>query len=226
MWDYAEWIRSRIPRPTRHQNYAWAEEMSDSHSWEKHLPLTPPGEPFILYLDPNADRRLVQRVDGARAQWRDFVPIDASSRRSGLKLDLRPGDVGYSPDGPPTRYLKQRLSTAESANKWSAWSYWNFGPPGQRPADAITNAHRRIEVKDDDGDGHRVPEELLRLGLVYLHGTIAPVMSLIGCSPGSEYEELRLREGMPSAADDRRTQLRNLASAMKEVADAIFGPAV
>jgi hypothetical protein len=57
---------SVAPLPTPEQTRQFADYVSSAHSWYKHLPLSPPGAPFMFYLDPNAGRRLVQ---GKNREW-------------------------------------------------------------------------------------------------------------------------------------------------------------
>jgi hypothetical protein len=69
--DYRELIAS-LPVPTTEQTENFAEYVVGAHSWYKHLPCTPPGAPFVFFLDPNAGRELVQTPKG-RFEYRDRV---------------------------------------------------------------------------------------------------------------------------------------------------------
>jgi hypothetical protein len=42
----------QLPRPSDEQIEDWVQFVSDAHSWYKHLPLLPPGQPFHFFLDP------------------------------------------------------------------------------------------------------------------------------------------------------------------------------
>src|SRR5437660_177367 len=56
---YRETLRG-LPRPTAVQVENFVRFDSKAHSWYKHLPLLPPGAPFVFCLDPMAgyDRSL------------------------------------------------------------------------------------------------------------------------------------------------------------------------
>ncbi|HVE77500.1 MAG TPA: hypothetical protein VNA89_01495 [Gemmatimonadaceae bacterium] len=54
----------RLPRPSAAQIDAFVEYVASAHSWYKHLPLLPLGEPFVFYLDPNAGREWVDTEAG------------------------------------------------------------------------------------------------------------------------------------------------------------------
>lgn len=51
-------MRRPLPIPTAEQTESFAEYVVGAHSWYKHLPCTPPGAPFVVFLDPNAGRDL------------------------------------------------------------------------------------------------------------------------------------------------------------------------
>jgi hypothetical protein len=53
-----------LPRPSCEQADAFVEYVTSAHSWYKHLPLLPPGERFVFFLNPNAGREWVQTGDG------------------------------------------------------------------------------------------------------------------------------------------------------------------
>jgi hypothetical protein len=58
-----------LPIPTVEQTESFAVHVAGAHSWYKHLPYEPPGIPFVVFLDPNAGRKLgsarVTAPDGA-----------------------------------------------------------------------------------------------------------------------------------------------------------------
>lgn len=43
-----------LPIPTLAQEQQFLEFVSNAHSWYKHLPYLPPGQPFQFFLDPAA----------------------------------------------------------------------------------------------------------------------------------------------------------------------------
>jgi hypothetical protein len=46
-------IVGQLPPPSHDQIEAFADYVSAAKSWYKHLPLWPPGEPFLFYIDPH-----------------------------------------------------------------------------------------------------------------------------------------------------------------------------
>jgi hypothetical protein len=62
--DYRGYVR-RLPRPSEEQIEDYVQFVSGAHSWYKHLPLLPPGEPFRFFVDPlSGFDRVIQR-DGS-----------------------------------------------------------------------------------------------------------------------------------------------------------------
>jgi hypothetical protein len=61
--EYSELVAD-LPAPTQEQMQAFAEFVSEAHSWYKHLPLLPPGRPFQFFLDPSAGLQRVGTLDG------------------------------------------------------------------------------------------------------------------------------------------------------------------
>jgi hypothetical protein len=62
--DYRGMLLLDFPPPTSAQIEAFVEYVASKHSWYKHLPLTPPGRAFIVYLDPGAGMRMVENPQG------------------------------------------------------------------------------------------------------------------------------------------------------------------
>lgn len=60
---YSELIAG-LPVPTVEQTDNFATYVVGARSWYKHLPVRPPGERFVFFLDPNAGRSLVMTADG------------------------------------------------------------------------------------------------------------------------------------------------------------------
>jgi hypothetical protein len=64
--DYFDVI-SQLPLPTPKQTVRFANHVVTSHSWYKHLSLFPPGQTFVLYLNPRAACRVVMNFKGDEA---------------------------------------------------------------------------------------------------------------------------------------------------------------
>src|SRR5690349_8829634 len=64
MAAYAELVRP-LPPPTQQQMQAFADFVSNAHSWYKHLLPLPPGVPMQFFLDPAAGLQLSVLPDGS-----------------------------------------------------------------------------------------------------------------------------------------------------------------
>ena len=211
---YREWVRTTVEHPTEAQIRAFAAWLSDDHSWYKHLPLHGPGEPFIVFLAPHVHQVFVERADGPGG-WRSFVDNPQPTWNGDrLTLDLRPGDDPPDLWGPPTQ-IAGGMSTQDVWTRMSRFSYFNFGRPGQPASEAIATARASLRVQGDDGQPTAVPDPGLWRGLVYLRGTVSPVLGPME----EEYETLRSEHGLPSHAETRREQLQ----AIIDAASAIVG---
>jgi hypothetical protein len=52
-----------LPRPSEGQIEGYVQFVSQAHSWYKHLPLLPPGQPFHSFVDPfSGYDRIIQRA--------------------------------------------------------------------------------------------------------------------------------------------------------------------
>jgi len=61
--EYRSLVRD-VPAPTPDQMQAFAEYVSEAHSWYKHLPTLPPGARFQFYVDASAGAQRVWGADG------------------------------------------------------------------------------------------------------------------------------------------------------------------
>jgi hypothetical protein len=199
--DYRTWASRSVPRPTKSQMQAFALFLSDDHSWYKKLPLHGPGEPFFCYIHPHMHQIHVDSTTG-RGGWRDFVDNETATWTGDrLRVQLQPGDVEPELWQPVTQIAGGR-TTAEVWTARSRFSYWNFGSPGQPPAEALSQAEAGLKILDDDGSPVGVPGAGLAAGLVYLRGTVSPRLW-----PTEErYESLRAQYDLPrtQTIDERR----------------------
>jgi hypothetical protein len=68
--EYRQYV-GHLPRPSAEQIDNYVRFVSEAHSWYKHLPMLPPGEPFHFFVDPfSGYDRLVQRGGGVMHQER------------------------------------------------------------------------------------------------------------------------------------------------------------
>lgn len=216
---YLELLRDSVPRPTTEQCRAYALRLSGHHSWYKHLPLVEPGEPFLLYLQPHAHEVHVNREDSTGA-WRPFVRAGVNGRGWPVfTLDVQPGDVA---DGMllslAPRYA-EGMTTEEFRSRYGCWSYWNHGRPGQPVEQVLDDAAARLRVVDKDGRAVPVAPDVLAASLVYLRGTVSPVLG----PSEEEYEALRAEHDLPSHEEERQDQLCALEAAMERVLDLVYG---
>jgi hypothetical protein len=62
--DYRRYVAG-LPRPSERQINDYVAFVSNAHSWYKHLPYLPPGEPFHFFLDPFSGYDCLIRDDGS-----------------------------------------------------------------------------------------------------------------------------------------------------------------
>jgi hypothetical protein len=209
---YRELIQGR-PAPTLDQMHRFAYYLSDAHSWYKHLPATGAGEPFFVFLDPQARRFPVQRAEGHWAFREVVEDLERARPRAWfrqLRVVLEPGDTPPQDRSDIARVTKGK-TTAEALELYGHWSYWNFGPPDQPRHEALEAAAAGLRVHDDDGAELPVPRAALELGLVYLRATV---------SPGFAIDDDRMAKAGLTRDDaelDRRRQLTALVDAMVAV---------
>ena len=214
---YGEWVRATVERPSEEQMRGFAAWLSDDHSWYKHLPLTGPGEPFVIYLAPHVHQVRVDRDDGPGV-WRDIVDNPGRTWLGDrLRIDLHDGDQQPDFMGSVTQ-AAGGLSTEQVWTRMSRFTYWNFGRPGQPAGEVVASAGARLHVDDDDGQPLAVPEPVLWRGLVYLRGTVAPVLGPVE----EEYEQLRREHDLPSHDEDRAAQLDMIVAAASAVTTWIY----
>lgn len=214
---YRSWVRATVERPDEQQMRGFAAWLSDHHSWYKHLPLTGVGEAFVIYLAPHVHQVRVDRDDGSGV-WRDIVENpDRTWHGDRLRIDLRDGD--HEPDfmGSVTQ-AAGGLTTEQVWSRMSRLTYWNFARPEQPAAEVVASARARLRVDDEDGEPVAVPEAVLWRGLVYLRGTVSPVLGPVV----EEYEELRREHDLPSHAEDRAAQLDLIVAATSAVTTWIY----
>lgn len=205
---YRDWVRAMVERPTEDQMRAFAAWLSDDHSWYKHLPLVGAGEPFVLYLAPHLHQVWVERDEGPGC-FRNIVDKpDSTWFGDRLTIDVRDGD--QQPDflGSVTQGAGG-LTTEQVWTRMSRFSYWNFGRPSQPAGEVVASARAGLRVEGDDGEPMSVPEAGLWRGLVYLRGTVSPILGPVE----EEYEELRRERALPSHEEDRAAQLDTIAAA-------------
>jgi hypothetical protein len=213
--DYLALIRRR-PRPSVDQMRAFARFLASDHSWYKKLPLRGAGEPFFLYLDPQVHVARVRTATGEIVA-RDVTRELGDRNCYEFRIGLRPGDVDPGATG-PLHYIFSGTGTSEYRELYGYWSYWNFGPPAQPPAEALADASLGIQVLNDQMDPIAVPPDLLERGLVYLRATISGNLG----PTAEEYTRLRRTEGLPDPFEDQARQLEELMTAMRRVTARVY----
>jgi len=136
-----------LPIPTAEQTESFAEYVVGARSWYKHLPCDPPGVPFVVFLDPNAGRNLVQTADGGET-YRDCV-------------DER------------ERFHYTWMPTAEYLTKFGHWHY--AADRGTQSVGRLPNSdHAQVDplgfarVTTTEGTSIAVSPEVIAAGTVYL----------------------------------------------------------
>jgi len=213
---YREMVR-RIPRPTTKQIHDFADWVSNDHSWYKHLPLEPPGEAFFFYVNPHIMQ--APRYDAEdRVIWKDVVsfnrPEGIDPNRLPLRYSRRFKIDGDADDQEVWEYDVRGMSADQQRKQFAHLDYWNRSYPDQHREEAIAYAAEQCTVFDDDATNLSVPISVLERGLVYLRGTMSPIL---GGNAEKEYEDARRRLSLPDHRQDRATQLRQIRQTINAV---------
>jgi hypothetical protein len=151
----AEYLQLCAPltAPTPAQIEAFALYIADMHSWYKHLPLTPPGSPFVVFIDPGAGYQLFEHADG---------------RFSYSEVGANANQFHYS-----------MMSTADYRARFGCLNVRQSHSPSFR----LVNSEGSAYFGDVPGvfagsDFRAIPEPLAQLGHVELTGSIHSMASL------------------------------------------------
>lgn len=149
---------SRVERPTNEQMLAFAEYVASAHSWYKHLPLIPPGDPFVFYLDPQAGMDLVVLEDGR---------IDYLERREGddhMHYNWRPTSTYRRSFGHLAYATESGTMILQSISLHAADGTKTEGMIGEKSLNPV--------VYVPDRGHYTVPSEVVDSGTVELTGVI------------------------------------------------------
>lgn len=154
-----------LPIPSVEQTERFVLYVAGAHSWYKHLPVLPPGEPFAFFLDPNAGRSLI-----CTAERELFV--DRSDEEE--------------------RFHHTWILTTEYLKKFGHWSYAANAGPGLRFGSAeegwanLTTPMPRVMTPD--GSWVEVTTSVIESGSCSLtamvHATINPNTWLLNHGQG------------------------------------------
>ena len=162
--DYIQLIR-QLPPPTEEQSRAFAEYVSNAHSWYKHLPLYP-AVPFYFYLDPNAGRKIVDTTPETQVFADITNPKECFHYATLLTADYRTrfGFWDYCHDFDNAFYY--RNSQGVMSTESPAGSY----------VDSATN-QLGLGVYGAEGGWHALPARLVETGQVALTALVHPLQS-------------------------------------------------
>jgi hypothetical protein len=217
-------ITRRTPRPTTKQIHDFADWVSRDHSWYKHLPLESPGEAFFFYVNPHIMQAPRYDAEG-RMTWKDVIsftnrPEDMDPNAPALLQYRRHFKIdGDADDQEIWEYAVRGLSADQQRKQFGHLDYWNHSYPGQPGDEAIAYAAGHCTVLDDDATDLLIPRSLLELGLVYLRGTVSPIL---GGHAEEEYADARRRLGLPGHRQDRARQLRQIRRALMAVVGWVY----
>lgn len=170
-------LAASLPRPSAEQTERFVEYVAGAHSWYKHLPLLPPGNPFFVYLDPNAGadvsfsagRAVVsERVDRSRAFHYTWMTTGEYRERFGHWQYAASGGPAFfsAESGPiaqlagPSRLTCSKLRQATEDHLLA------------RIALALASADRTPRVVDEAGGLVDVSPEVLARGHCLLTGLV------------------------------------------------------
>lgn len=138
---------SAHPAPSSGQIADFVDYVAGKHSWYKHLPLTPPGYRFILYIDPGAGMHSFESPDG-RVEYREIGDGD-------------------------TLFHYSMMKTSEYRRRFGLLNVVDQGAPGfSLISDAGTAYFDSSPVVFADGQRHEIPAELAFIGGELVTGVI------------------------------------------------------
>jgi hypothetical protein len=139
---------SRVPLPTTKQKLQFADFVCKAHSWYKHLPANPPGEPFYFYLDK-------------------YAGCDRLLKRDGTAVMVERTEHGFHYSDLPTEEYRMRFGhLAYSCESGTAVFVTSW--PVAFPRDKV------VAVPGDDGRMFGLPAEILAAGETRLTAIIHP----------------------------------------------------
>jgi hypothetical protein len=202
-------IARQLPRPTEEQIERFAVFVSTAHSWYKHLPLVPPGVPFLFYLDPNAGRSILSTPTGDTA----YVDITDESPRfhytwqTTVTYHTQFGFLQYNSDYGPSLQLIDKHGVL------------HLDGPGPK-------------ILTLDGDWIEVPSFLLTIGkveltaMVHSHGNPIiwlnwPEQSGLSQFPEKEREAI-VHHYVSIAEQERKRQLDAMRQSMTDFVKAVY----
>lgn len=139
-----------LPCPSEGQIGAFVRYFQTQHSWYKHLPLTPPGAEFFVFLDPGAGM-LIHRDAAGRATLRN---VDA-------------GDQLFHYSMLPTAQYKERFGLLNARNEQAPGFELHAG-------DGTSDAYVSGPGILVDGVLRALPQEIREAGRVELTALIHP----------------------------------------------------
>jgi hypothetical protein len=142
---------SGVALPTAKQKLQFADFVSQAHSWYKHLPANPPGEPFYFYLDK-------------------YAGCDRLLKRDGTAVVVERTEPGFHYSDLPTQEYRRRFGhLAYSCESGTAVFVTTW--PVVYPRDKV------VAVPGDDGKMFGLPAEILAAGETRLTAVIHPLFA-------------------------------------------------
>ena len=188
---YRVLVRS-LPRPTLLQMQHFAQFVSNAHSWYKHLPYLPPGEPFQFFLDPGAGMQLAVSPQGSvdampraecgfhyswlpTAEYRDRFGYLAYSRSAGTSFSqllgdrtwLISSDVGSSVYDPTAHSLFQLSAPVLTAGRAFVSGVAHTYGTDARFWQWMIEANTRLEWPEESGGSEAVARILDRCRVLW-----------------------------------------------------------
>lgn len=150
-------ILAGVPRPSAGQIEAFIKYVRKAHSWYKHLPVWPPGTPFLFYVSPQAGCDLL--VD---AKGRTTI-VERTEDRPGIHYSWKPTEVYRAEFG----YLEYQTHAGTRIGFSTS-------------AGLVVFEQMSGTVHDRHGVERALPSEIQDAGTVYLTALIHPYMDSFG----------------------------------------------
>lgn len=145
---------SQLPRPSSKQIEDFVQFVSGAHSWYKHLPLLPPGEPFHFFVDPMSgyDHAILHDGSVAFRERTDSSPRFHYTWMTTREYRRRFAHLTYAEDASPDFFIYSEGSMLEYVD---------------------------LPVFTIPDGAYRIPPEVAEAGLVELTSVIHPYMAQV-----------------------------------------------
>lgn len=161
--EYRAFVR-QLPPPSKEQIAAFAHHVSGAKSWYKHLPLRPPGVPFLFFIDPCAglDRVVDQEGRATFLQRTDETPQFHYTWMTTDDYRSKYGRLAFACDAGTQMFLPVSAQLQD----------------GREVSGSLANSSSRATVNLTEEREFQIPQEVVDAGTVKLTGVIHRMTSV------------------------------------------------